>query len=414
MKIIIDEGGTLISPYKDDATEKAGIGLYPDRAFFKGDFLIKELTDKAFEKLSDDIGIRKELLSDYFNIMGLSIEADSEAEAIGTLNQKLDVLELANRCEDSEARAELLKLISTDFDSLLFEIGFGKKDFKIDDLEHIAGKSGNDKYSYSKYFCVVQADGDNMGKVIKNLQNDKLKELSETLIKFGKVASAAVTDFGGLPIYAGGDDLLFIAPVVSKTGNIFDLIDKIDKNYKTVADKAKGLQNDTDAVFTSMSYGVSINYYKHPLYEVLADARCQLFDYREGAKATRNTIVCNLRKHSGSSFKLVLNKTNGELKKAFEALIPLAKDDNLVSATAHKLRENSVLWMATEGDNQRLSAFFKAYLGLGEKNDNQKDYLEKVKEILGLLLAKKDDKITQNIYSILRTAKFINGEEVKE
>ncbi|KAA6314220.1 hypothetical protein EZS27_035130 [termite gut metagenome] len=58
-----------------------------------------------------------------------------------------------------------------------------------------------------------------------------------------------------------------------------------------------------------MSYGLSITYYKYPLYEALALARKQL---NEEAKnmPDKNAIAWNLRKHSGSSFSGKLGKGN--------------------------------------------------------------------------------------------------------
>jgi CRISPR-associated protein Cmr2 len=161
-----------------------------------------------------------------------------------------------------------------------------------------------------------------------------------------------------------------------------------------------------------MSYGISVNYYKHPLYEVLEDARNLLFNE---AKQNRNTIACRLRKHSGSSYTIMLNKSDKNLKTRFEELVEIAVEENMVSATAHKLRENSVLWQSTDGDKKRLEAFFKKMMGFGEKKSKQDQYLEKVKDILEILLnidIKK--KMNENIYSMLRIAKFINGEEVKD
>ena len=76
--------------------------------------------------------------------------------------------------------------------------------------------------SYHKYFCIVQADGDNMGKTI---QNGNVAAISTALIQYAAAAVPKISDYGAMPIYAGGDDLLFIAPVVGKDGkNIFDLI----------------------------------------------------------------------------------------------------------------------------------------------------------------------------------------------
>ena len=61
------------------------------------------------------------------------------------------------------------------------------------------------------------------------MRNENLQAISKALVKYGIEATKIIDEFGGLPIYAGGDDLLFIAPVVGKDGtNIFDLLVKIE------------------------------------------------------------------------------------------------------------------------------------------------------------------------------------------
>lgn len=495
MKIIIEQGtdlgGTLISPAKDTEKE-SGIGLYPDRAFFEGEVNIETLTDEVFKQLALDVKISKEELSNYFNLMGTSttLIENSESKTIGELNKKLDVLELSNRCEDSVARKKVLDLILKDKESPLFRLGFGCENYDIPYLALIATRELECKYeaewkvikksvdnddetlfykklaeisvieseshlnSYHKYFCVVQADGDSIGKVIANLKEDSLNKLSNSLIQFGKAATEKIRTFGGLPIYAGGDDLLFIAPVVSGPSNILNLINDIDTEYEKVISEADRLQKEKaegkEKHKTTMSYGISISYYKYPLYEVLAGARDLLF---VDAKAERNTIACRLRKHSGSSFKITLNKTDEDVKTQFEKLIDVDVKDNMVSAVAHKLRDTSVLWLSTQGDEKRLEAFFIKFMGLTEKELKEekkgkelkeKSYLIVVKNMLKALIEKHErtidariakelekeieelelkkkktrkkieDELNQNIYAMLRTAKFINGEELKD
>lgn len=482
MEIIINDveaKESLISPARLEDNTTRDIGLYPDRAYFKGKIGLENLLDRSIDQLAKELDIKKSDISAYFNIMGLCIESDKESEAIAQLNQHLDVLELANRCENSDARKEVLNLIAWKKEnkggkeSPLFKIA--NKDSEIPDLAHISAISlkykDKDKWtevekrikvedkededifykelqkafkddlkSYHKYFCVVQADGDQMGQVIRNLKEGELQKLSERLIAFGRAASNLVKDFKGLPIYAGGDDLLFIAPVVSKEGNIFDLLNCIDEEYNSVCKKAKELQSRDNPITTSMSYGISINYYKYPLYEALNSARSLLFD-RAKKIPEKNAIALEFRKHSGSSFKVVYSKgsyiksastvecyINSKIKSAFEDLIEASVSGNLVSTTAHKLRDNTELLLLTEAKEDRLKAFFKKFMDMEEKPGEQQSYLEKVMQLIIEVYnvtgfhesknekerATKKEKFNDQLYSMLRIAKFIKGEEVKD
>lgn len=461
--------GELISPAKLSSEEQlCGIGLYPDRVFFVGEINIPMLTEQVFKALAGDLKISEKELSSYFNISGVQIDANTEAEAIKNLNQKLDILELYNRCEESDSRKSVLNLISKTADSPLFKIGRGTSEFKINTLAEIASVSlqslNNSKWqeasdldrasssldideecfykkliqdyprqikSYHKYFCIIQADGDKMGDIISGLEEGKLSELSGKLLEFGKGASKLIQDFGGIPIYAGGDDLLFLAPVISKQNNqnIFQLIHKIDEQYEAVVNKnAKEWQREGENKSTTMSYGVFISYYKHPLYEALNAARNLLFNE---AKLLRNTIACQLYKHSGSSYKAIISKDESQVKPLFEALMQFAIPENMVSSTSHKLRANTVLWKTTRGDKQRLKSFFKRILDEGEKEGGKIGYLTAVRELLDELCVQKkqillrptlneEDRkriekwFDENIYAMLRIAKFMNGEELKD
>ena len=80
--------------------------------------------------------------------------------------------------------------------------------------------------------------------------------------------------FGGMIIYAGGDDLLFLAPVSNGKGQtVFELCQEIAMLFE-------GKMKDNFVGFSScptVSFGISIQYEKFPLYEALNHARNLLF-----------------------------------------------------------------------------------------------------------------------------------------
>ena len=337
--------------------------------------------------------------------------------------------------------------------------------------------------SYHKYICVVQADGDNMGKTFshKDLKDTETSEISKKLVDFGKKASGVIYEYGGLPIYAGGDDLLFLAPVVGKTKKcikisddkeveinkcIFDLLKDIDVCFKPVKvcveDKKLKTKDSNDKeieISPSMSYGVSITYYKFPLYEALASARHLLFAVAKEKvdKDKKNAIAWCLQKNSGSSFSGFFSKT--DILESFEKVILSSNvKDTIVSAVSHKIRENQALlqlWLDDSSYRLRNLNFFKKYMDYNEKDQYKKfvlELLDNLYEIYQPLIKEKDNNIDddskkgkikllpidkakgiftmeqkiaylkqsnrndlyQMIYSMIRTAKFINGEEVKD
>lgn len=515
------------------------VGLYPDRVFISGELDVKKVVDGATEMFAKAINIEKKSIERYINIMYVSIDYNSQKEAespIKQLNRLLDCTELYNRPLEDDSLTKVLELIRMTSGSPLFQLAEKGNEFKVPMLAEIAtyklslidnnrwnaicktakdkereleqekdkNKGENDKFSvedyfyqwikeqfpneyksYYKYICVVQADGDCMGKIVSSLPPDKVKDLSEALLEYGCAASRLIEGYGGLPIYAGGDDLLFIAPVVSdyeykvKIGvkksiqNIFGLLYEIDELYKKVDKKVgelgrpvqknkrwDGLETISE-IHTFVSYGLSITYYKYPLYEALEDARILLFGKAKNMPG-KNAVAWCLRKHSGSGFEGAFTKENkvDSIDTQFDGLMDFPVEDRLVSVVAHKLKVNeAVLNMIRkekkEMREERLNSFYKneleeidpkinSYIGNTRKllnallensiEDEKKEMREIYKRMHSIMLdiddvddtmsqlkvilenfeenkkIKREDVLKQ-MYGMLRTAKFINGEE---
>lgn len=513
------------------------VGLYPDRVFISGELDVKKVVDGATEMFAKAINIEKKSIERYINIMYVSIDYNSQKEAespIKQLNRLLDCTELYNRPLEDDSLTKVLELIRMTSGSPLFQLAEKGNEFKVPMLAEIAThklslvdsktwnticktakkreleqekdkkKGENDKFSvedyfyqsikkqfpneyksYYKYICVVQADGDCMGKIVSSLPLDKVKDLSEALLEYGCAASRLIEGYGGLPIYAGGDDLLFIAPVVSdyeykiKSGvkksiqNIFGLLYEIDELYKKVDKKVgelgrpvqknkrwDGLETISE-IHTFVSYGLSITYYKYPLYEALKNAVDLLFGKAKNMPG-KNAVAWCLRKHSGSGFEGAFTKENkvDSIDTQFDGLMDFPVEDRLVSVLAHKLKVNEAILNVIRTEKkemreERLEAFYKneleeidpkvnSYIGntrklLNALLENSKedenrgrreiceqmyrimsdvdgvdDVLKQLKEILENFekngkLRMKD--VLKQMYGMLRMAKFINGEE---
>lgn len=440
----------LISPVVAD--EEIGVGLYPDRAFFKSEkpVVIGSLIDEGLDNFAHSVGDCRDdsqricwenLVRDYFNVMAVSVEADSEKEAVSRLNEKLNFLELSEKAPASGSSEQILSLLQKKFDSPLFKIAFGNKRFEIETLEGIAEYElkkwpSTKRKSYHDYICIVQADGDNMGKIVSNLPDGELSEISRVLSEFGKKACDAIEKFGGMPVYAGGDDLLFIAPVWGgdmQPQSIFSLLARLDKAYEAVSGKVNRLalkDEDGKAISTSMSYGLSVTYCKYPLYEAWKIAGEQLFGRAKKNWKNKNSIAWKLQKHSGTVYEGDFSKTDTRLCEAFYAMIHLFVSDNIVSAVSHKIRSNENLVSLFEtlpADllKIRLNAFFEKVVDVEDKDTVSVEYLRRVYELMLQLyetLPQKNNRdrsrtftseLVSCVYGMLRMAKFINGEEDK-
>ena len=428
MKCIYGEaektGATIISPAKPKE-EKNKVGIYPDRIYLKGEVDVKRVISEAVISFYYDLLGDKTLDLSYFNLMSTTCEADKESEAIATLNQQLDILELCNYATDGDAAQTIYDIISEKKDSPLFNLADGKYIKEIKSIEDIAGvqRKGQQEIkekSHHRYICVVQADGDNVGKTVSHpsLNDGEVLEISKELVQFGLDATKLIDEFGGLPIYAGGDDLLFIAPVVGKNNKqIFQLLDNIENQaFKGVQDKVGKLglkDKDGNLIKASLSFGVSITYYKYPLYEALESARNLLFGKAKGIR-DKKAVAWSLRKHSGGTFEAAFSLKETELKTQFENLIAATTDKDTVSAIAHKLRQEEALVNIVLESNSadRLDALFEKVL---EFDKDKASYFNAVKAIMPTLfktIGKKD--YIQTLYGLLRTTKFIKGEELHD
>ena len=438
-----------------------GIGLYPDRLYVKGviDF-------KTIQSALDKVASKLKLDANYFNVMLTSGDYNGDADAIKGLNTKLDYMELFNVAPVETATERVRNLIMKTYDSPLFIDALDDKEFPIDSLGEISAIWFKERYpkqwenfkgairnkdskiaekafgilpqkelrSYHKYVCIVQADGDNMGAAVTNskLPEGEVKKISTKLLKFGQNAAKAIYDFGGMPIYAGGDDLLFIAPVIGKNDkSILWLLDYLNvESFKEVKEAIKTLgltfeegDKEGQQIIPSLSFGVSVSYYKYPLYEAHEAAVNLLFNEAKHIDG-KNAIVLDLRKHSGGTLGIRLSSNNGNLKTSFNKMIEAsAADESIISAVAHKIRENEgllKLWenAPDEKKDMRNKNFFINYIEYDpdKKEKNKSDqYKEAALHLLNNLykLEMKADKTVQTLYGMLRVAKFIKGEEVR-
>lgn len=454
----------IISPAVLSEKKKIGVGLYPDRVFVRGELEAQVVVDNALKKFSGLTGISHT----YVNVMHVSIDGEDSSkdkDSIKRLNQLLDCMELCNHAVDSEARNGVLHLIQKKDASPLFIHGHGSLHFSIPFLAEIAtSRLGNDEwkklcdkyrgkeldkggyedsfyqelkslfsskddyFSFYKYICIVQADGDNMGKIVSSITSDKVKKVSEALLAYGEEVCRKIKEYGGLPIYAGGDDLLFIAPIKSKDDTIFGLMDQIDALYQEKVDASidesfRPKDNNGNYLHTYLSYGLSMSYYKYPLYEAFQDAICQLFEIAKKVEG-KNAVAWCLRKHSGSGFVGSLSK-NGDVYSLYKEIMNCSVDEKVISAVAHKLKNNeNLLGILLSGYRKsgnldvlenRLENFYQKTME--DVGNNQ--YVTMSRQLLCKLMILSGnkigiDKILENMYGMLRTAKFIKGEGDKD
>jgi len=275
--------------------------------------------------------------------------------------------------------------------------------------------------TYHKYYCILQADGDKMGTALKGLSSvGDVQVFSNHLTKWAQETYKEVKEnYDGVPIYIGGDDLLCIVPVCNGNRTVFDLIQKIDSIFKT----------EFTSEYPSLSFGLSITYYKYPLAEAFAKAYELL---KQAKKEGGNRVAVQIIKHSGSELVSVFDKASGLFKQTLNHFLTLLDDKEAAnSSISYKLRENEKVFAQIGLSQERISHFVNHitdskdegkteadYQALSNNNEKfirlVKDtiygaYKQKADEVLNKNMDKISEDAMKEIYSMLRIVKFVKG-----
>lgn len=396
MKNIIKEfkDRTFITPYIKDGSifdENSPVGLFHDRFIFEsidGDLSkLEMIIINVCNDIASQLRLEHHQVKEYLQIHYFEKELDNSKNPILELTPYLDTKELFFQISQDETFAKSLRRKKGDDDNFLTA---GKN--IIDDLK---------KLSHNNYYCVVHADADNMLKAIED--KNKIENVSKNLFEYCKESNKLIKDFGGQTIYAGGDDLLFFAPVLNKDKNktIFELCEKISNIFNTKIPSA------------TLSFGISINYVKFPLYEAVENSRELLF--AKAKNDQRNNIAFNVTKHSGQSFETIINKSNKEVYDNFLVFTSNIKGgedmDNFLHSIHHKIDTYKTTINLIANNKEKLQNFFDNYFN----ESIHKEYKSFFESLIDFIYVVYQDKTIKNklelIYATLRFVKFVQGDK---
>ena len=222
----------------------------------------------------------------------------------------------------------------------------------------------------SEYYAVVNSDGDKVGTLLKALcrdvdiseQSDRINSFSGACLDYAGKAAKLVGDYGGMTIYAGGDDLLFIAPVHS----LFALCQKL--NILFIDTLSKSIKELKEEVKISLSFGIAIQYVKYPLYEALERARVQLYKAKEscgkrpnGSEISGgNRLGIELVKHSGKTVQLMVENDKLEM---IDNLINYraTTNDQALESVLYNLQDTEIVFKLLFEKTDQKAFNFKEY-----------------------------------------------------
>lgn len=442
--------GNIILPSEATIKKaKTGAGIYPDRLIMTVDDAAIDvqatIIEPALQLVSGELGIGLGILKAYLQIHFLVIsEADLRAfeyknkdggnitSFVFRLNYLLDNLELNATYQTSneaffktffsgKIRKQFVKKAfgvgKRDFLSVL-EISAKDKlsketrDYLYEDEEAIqtdneaALKEIQNLSKVHKYMAILRGDGDNFGKVVGTLSNigaQEVKNFSDTLTKYSENVADKITAYGGTVIYIGGDDVLCFAPVENGGKTIFHLIEDLNTLFHGTF---------TDNIYkenkVSMSYGLSICYWKYPLNEAL-DLSYHLLNDDAKKFAGKNCLAYQILLHSGQ-YRKVLLPFDQSYTDFMKMLNDFNEKDQLLQSLTHTFVEDKEMLKAIfqrPDYMERLNNYFDNHFNPDDprKPKETKDFIIATQDLLSKTYEQKQ-KIHQDMEDLEKKNKF--------
>ena len=434
---------------KDVMDESSHVGLFHDRFIYRSDDeedlgILENHIETVITDVAGKLGIEYNYLRQYLQIHCGRFEADNP---ILDISPYLDTMELRYQASpdgDNHLREALkdkknflkkLHFPSRPFPSIPeialhdLPVTSAMRDYLHQEPEPEKSIYENSTFNthmktYHKYVAIVHADGDNMSKVIKLLGNDEFGAFSKKLFDYCSASAKLIEDYGGETIFAGGDDLLFFAPIYHKdpykqtppvADTIFGLIDKISsvfddafKPYNERLEKAGSPERAT------LSFGVRMVYHKYPLYEALEESRTLLGEAKD--IAPKNNIAFTLSKHAGQTFGAVVYKgIESSVYERFVLLVRRMTDvenaGSFLGSLHHKIDAYQVLIREACKDESRLRNFFKNFFK--KEHDQYRKFFDAMIDYIYAVyrLNIEETAKLRLVYAPLRFIKHIQGDQ---
>lgn len=434
---------------------QSGAGLCPDHYIFRaeeGDFdTLARICDNVYREtaglisktINKDQGKVEAFLRRSIKIYFCEHEFDAgttEQGIVEECNRMLNAMECEDICPSQEEENYFKTFFAEVNNSFLTQDAYGDKENEKDprliktifeySAGELAGRSDNDLVKvasgenpmpkevrpYHKYIAIVKADGDNMSKMLQAIYNDSqhtIHDLDRQLLEYNLKIGGLIRLFGGVPIYIGGDDLLFFAPVMYNGETIFQLLKSIDDTFNEYM-KAVGV-----AAVPTLSFGLSMTYYKFPMFEAKDKAEALLAEAKSSS-GNKNRIVWSLQKHSGQTIDGVMEKASTEMYADIQELINdgIAKlpDDEWLSSVVYWLdKEQDILTTVIKKPNM-LQAYIDNNFNEGLHKGSKEDVLTRIKNFLEkhmLTLSGREARLSvlRTLYASLRFVIFIKKEK---
>lgn len=405
--------------------------------------------------------IRK-YLEDYLSISCITVELNSDCNILEQLNKYLDTQELFNKAS-SHTDEDYMELFIEAPNNPFLKAYSQERAFPSTSEIAVSGweqnplKDENGEVKYSdlksikegfrncyKYLAVIKADGDRFGSYISELKDVvNMKTFAESFFDFSVNVAKDLMDTAVTkektkvtPVYIGGDDLFLFAPVLEgdTEKDVFNLIEKIDTSFRGFQEKLNAtfpdIAKNSDTKL-SMSYGVSIFYYKSPMSEAIDIADSMLRkakEEKEEKEKKKDAVAISIQKHSGQKIEFLLpckhstdkcKQETGLYKKATELIRAFKEDDSMLNSLIYWIEEMYEILFTEEvtQSRERINAVFDNFFDEGIHKENErfftllKDFIYSMHRSEDAPRELKDKK--KLLHGILRYCQFVTAKKEK-
>lgn len=415
---------------------------------------LEEIKSRYSNAASKGEDIRK-YLENYLSISSITVELSSDCSILEQLNKYLDTQELFNKASTQTEEDYMEMFIEAPNNPFLKAYSQDRafpstSEIAVSGWEQDPPKDENGEVEYTqltskpgfrncyKYLAVIKADGDGFGTYIKELKVDEEKEIKENgekeneLSRFTKsffefsveVANELIQKTKAIPVYIGGDDLFLFAPVLE--GNVekdvFNLIKEIDDLF-IQKEIGEGL---------SMSYGVSIFYYKSPMSEAIDIADSMLRkakEEKEEKEKKKDAVAISIQKHSGQKIEFLLpckhssadetDRKESLYGKTVELVRAFKGDGNMLNSLIYWIEEMYEILFIEEvtQSQERINAVFDNFFDEEIHKENEvffdllKDFIHSMHRSEDAPRKLSDKK--ELLHGILRYCQFVTAKKEK-
>lgn len=211
-----------------------------------------------------------------------------------------------------------------------------------------------------RYYAIIVADGDRMGKVISTRKRkDKHIEFSDSLSQFADKARAIVQEHNGCMVYSGGDDVLAFLPLdccLQAARRLHECFGDLLKGYEIT-------DSDEDGVKTrspTLSVGIAIGHSMESLEDMMEFGSDAEKAAKKGTnnKDERNGLAIHAHPRSGVPIKIREQwKAEGEngLDERLQKWAKMYNEEKLPDRAAydlHELAEDYQNWKTSTDDER--------------------------------------------------------------